>query len=311
MNCQTVEEKLVLHLYEELAAEERAAVDAHLSGCPRCAAAADELRRLRTVLDHRPRREPSPDLLVRCRWDLEEALDLESRSWRGLVRSWWGLSPGRPAWQMTTALAILLLGFSLGWTLQGRTPVAAPGGNEPSAAWIGADLGNVRISGISHVAPDRQTGDVRVTLNAERRVTLEGPLDDPRIQKVLVYAVKSYDNPGIRHDTLELLQGRSDNPYVREALLYALRHDPNAGVRLGALEAARRMAWSPTVRQALLETLERDTNPGVRVAAVSLLIERGDKELLPVFEQLATHDPNPYVRLKCAKAVRERARAEF
>ena len=35
-------------------------------------------------------------------------------------------------------------------------------------------------------------------MDAERRMTLEGSLDNPQIQRVLVYAVKSYDNPGIR-----------------------------------------------------------------------------------------------------------------
>src|SRR5207245_2301513 len=81
-------------------------------------------------------------------------------------------------------------------------------------------------------APDPKTGDVRITLNAERRVTLEGSLDDPQIQQLLVGAVKGYENAGIRRDTLDVLRARSDNPSVRAALLYVMRHDANPGVRL-------------------------------------------------------------------------------
>ena len=107
-----------------------------------------------------------------------------------------------------------------------------------NAGVASSDLENMRISGISGVAPDPQTGGVKITMDAERRVTLEGSLDDPKIQQVLVYAVKSYDNPGIRRDTLDALRSHADNPNIRQALIYAMQHDPNAGVRLEALATA-------------------------------------------------------------------------
>ncbi|MBI2956912.1 MAG: HEAT repeat domain-containing protein [Acidobacteria bacterium] len=311
MNCKAMEEKLVLDLYGELTAEERAAVEAHLKGCPQCAATAAELGRLRAALDARPRREPSPELLVHCRADLEEALDREASGWRGLIRSWLGMAPGQPALRAASALAVLVLGVSLGWTLRPQLAGPGAGSNGPMGAWTGADLSGMRISGISQVTPDPQTGAVRITLDAERRLTLQGSLDDPRIQQVLLYAVKNYDNAGIRHDTLELLRNRTDNPTVREALLYALRHDPNPGVRLGVVEAVRGMAWGPDVRRTLLEALERDDNPGVRVAAIDILTEHADEQVLPALEQLAREDRNPYVRLKCTNAVRQRAQEEF
>jgi HEAT repeat protein len=177
-----------------------------------------------------------------------------------------------------------------------------------SAGVTGSDLENMRISGISRVAPDPKTGGVRITMDAERRVTLEGSLDDPRIQQVLVYAVKSYDNPGIRRDTLDALRSHADNPNIRQALIYAMRHDPNAGVRLEALGEVSSMKPSEDVHTALLEALEHDTNAGVRVAAVDALTDRTEMEgydtpTAEALQQLATTDSNPYVRLKCANAV--------
>ncbi|MFQ5696547.1 MAG: anti-sigma factor family protein, partial [Terriglobia bacterium] len=94
MNCQTVQENLTLYFYEELGAEERAALEAHLGVCPACREAAAELGRLRAVLDQRPGREPSPELLVRCRQALEDALDREAGSWRAMVRGWFVVPPG-------------------------------------------------------------------------------------------------------------------------------------------------------------------------------------------------------------------------
>lgn len=309
MDCKAIEEKLALYFYEEVTGEERAAVDAHLGACARCAAAADELRRMKAVLDQRSPREPSPELLVHCRQALEEGLDREASGWRGQLQNWFGLSPGPVALRGTTVLGVLVLGFSLGWTLHRQTALPGAGDNGPQP-WIAADLENARISGISQVVPDPRTGDVRITLNAERRLTLEGSLDDPRIQKVLLYAVKSYDNPGIRHDTLEVLRARGENPAVRDALIYVMRNDPNDGVRLEALQALRGLAWTRQVGHAFLGALEQDTNPGMRVAAINALVQHADEEFLPRFEKLATEDNNPYVRLKCARAVRELAREE-
>jgi HEAT repeat protein len=170
------------------------------------------------------------------------------------------------------------------------------------------DLENMRISGISRVVPDPQTGGVKITMDAERRVTLEGSLDDPKIQQVLVYAVKSYDNPGIRRDTLDALRSHADNPNIRQALIYAMRRDPNAGVRLEALEAVCSMKSSSDVHTALLEALEHDANPGVRVAAVDALIDHTEKEGCDVptaraLKHLAATDGNAYVRLKCSSAM--------
>ncbi|HKZ53016.1 MAG TPA: HEAT repeat domain-containing protein [Candidatus Acidoferrales bacterium] len=310
MDCKTAEEKLALHLYDELTPAERAELDAHLAACTGCADAAAELNRLRTVLDQRPRPEPSPDLLVRCRFQLEEALDRETSGWRALVHGGFGLWPQGSALRVTAALAVLVVGFSLGWTLRQQTSLPGVAGPAPPA-WGSADLSNARISGISRVAPNPQTGAVRITLDAERQFTLEGSLEDPHIQEVLLYAVKSYDNPGIRRDTLEVLRSRGSDPVVRDTLLYALHNDPNDGVRLEVLQALHELAWTPQIRQAVLASLERDTNPGVRVAAINILAQHADEEVLPRLEQLAVEDRNPYVRLKCANAVREKARQEF
>lgn len=310
MNCKHAEEKLPLYFYDELTADERAEVEAHLAECARCSEVAAEFGRLRAALDERPVIEPSPALLVHCRSDLEEALDHEQTGWRALVRGWFGQAPGQPALRWASALAILVVGFSAGWTVQGQTGPTLPPSSQAERPWIGADMTGLRINGITQVNPDPQTGEVKLTLNAERQVTLEGSLDDPRIQGVLVYAMTNYDNAGIRQDTAEALGPRSTNPAVREALVHAARHDPNPGVRREALEALRPAADQDDVRAALLDVLKNDKNPGVRVATIDILLEHADDEDVPVLTELAREHQNPYVRYKCTKALRERAGKE-
>lgn len=307
MNCQELEKNLPLLLYGELSTGEQAACAEHLAGCASCRAARKELEHLHQVLAQRPRAEVSAALLAEARMALEEKLEREQHGWRAL---WDGLRVWRfqPASGFALALTLILCGFGLGWEL--RPHAARLTSNLPevnSASVANPDLENMRIRGISRVAPDLQTGGVKITMDAERRVTLEGSLDDPQIQQVLVYAVKSYDNPGIRRDTLDALRAHADNPNIRAALIYAMRNDPNAGVRLEALGAVSNMQSSDDVRAALLAALEHDTNPGVRVAAVDALVDHPAKEgwdasTARTLEHLAATDSNPYVRLRCANA---------
>ncbi len=314
MDCKDFGERLLLFLYDDLPPEERAACAAHLAACERCRGGLDEASRLHQLLSQRRAAEPSPQLLVQCRQALDDALDrkLAVTSWRGRIPRWVTALGGEAPPRALALLTLVLFGFGLGWTLRSRAPGFLPEVTRgvPSS-FAAADLAHSRISGISQVTPNPQTGEVRITLDAERRVTLEGSLDDPRIQQLLVNAVKNYDNPGIRRDTLDALRARRDSPNVRQALLFAMRRDPNPGVRLEALGAVQGLDWSPDLRQAYLESLKHDANEGVRVAAINVLLRHADEEVLPALQQLAASDPNPYVRLKCASAVRELGDDDF
>ncbi len=308
MNCVELEENLVLYLYDELTAEKGEAFGTHLAACAHCRARLKETRRLHKVLTERPSPEPSPELLVHCRASLEEALDRELTgiSWKSLFNRWAVAFGSMSRLPIVAGLTLVALGFGLGWTLRTRAPGVHSGMNEASVTSAGvADLGNLRINNISQIAPSTQTGDVRITVNAERQMTLEGSLDDPRIRQVLIDAMTGYDNPGIRHDSMEVLSRHADNPNVRSAMLYTIQNDPNAGVRLDALQAVQGMEWCAEVQQALVNTLDHEKNQGIRVAVIDVLADHADPAALPALERFAAHDPNRYVRMKSVRAVRK------
>jgi hypothetical protein len=252
---------------------------------------------------------------VECRQALSDALEKERLGWHGLMREWLAflqLPPQRVVPRLAFVLTLVVFGFGLGWTLRPRAERVVPSGpsNVTSSSLAEADLENMRINDISRVAPDPQTGDVRITMDAQRRFTLEGSLDDPRIQKLLVDAVKSYDNAGIRRDTLDALRARTKSPNVRAALLYTMLHDPNVGNRLAAMDAARAMQGGDDLQQTLINVLEHDRILGVRVESVDLLVDQMERQgrneaSLGTLARLATTDSNSYVRLKCASALRK------
>jgi hypothetical protein len=308
MDCKNLEEKFDLYLYEELAPSERQAMEEHTAACEMCRERLEKSRRLHALLVSRPVPEITPELLVRSRLKLEDALDAEQLGWRRLVADWFPLLPGAHAPRAAVAVVLLVFGFSLGWVLRPRA--ASPPGVDTlpvKSSLVGSGLG--QISSISQVLPDPTTDQVRITLNAQHHVTLEGSLDDPRIRQILVDAVKSYDNAGIRLDTLNALGQKRDDPSIQDALLYALQRDPNPGVRLQAVESARRMSWSDRVQAALVQAASGDQNPGVRVAAIDALVghalSQRDESLVPVLQGFAQRDANNYVRIKALAAVHE------
>jgi HEAT repeats/Putative zinc-finger len=308
MNCMEFDENLALYLYEELPEEQRQAFEAHLAGCEDCRTRLEETRRMHAVLGSRPSPEPSPELIVHCRASLEEALDRELAgvSWRSLWAQWTSSLGSFSRLPVAAGLTLAVLGFSLGWTLRTRAPGVRSAGNDTSLSSMGdSDMSNFKINNISQVTPSPKTGDVRITVNAERQMTLEGSLDDPRIRQVLIDAMTGYDNPGIRHDSMEALRRHANNPNVRTALLYAFQNDPNPGVRLDALQTVQGMDWSPEVQEALVTSLEHERNRGVRVAAIDVLADHADLAALPALEKLAADDANRYVRMKSASAIRK------
>jgi len=319
MTCQEIDQSLALYAYGELSEAERTSVEEHLVSCERCRHTMAELRGLENLLAEHPPVEPPPDLLVRSRLRLEEALDHEQVSWRALIRSWFGVATAHPA-QVMTAFTLVAFGFSIGWLLRPRVAAirmasGAPATTANTAAMTGGTLGGAQISSISQVAPDPETGQLHITLNAEKHMTLEGSLDDPQVRQVLVYTLKSYDNPGIRLDTLNAIGNSGSDPTFRDVMLYALEHDSNAGVRLQALHTAVKSKWVPELGQALVEAAEKDSNPGVRGAAVDALVQHmsadHDQDMVPALQRLATEDSDRYVRLKSETALQQVGQPPF
>ncbi|MGH9327598.1 MAG: HEAT repeat domain-containing protein [Terriglobia bacterium] len=305
MNCEEFEIRAMLYLYEELPPSECEAIEHHAAECSGCREKLAQARRLNALLAQRASVEATPELVVHCREALEESLDGEQFGWRRLLADWLPRHPSR----ITATLTLIAFAFGLGWMLR------APSGNmQPAAAspvrlasMGGIGLGQIRS--ISQVAPDPGGNKVRITVNAEHHVTLEGSLENPGIRQILLDAMRGDGNPGIRLDTLAALRPQTRDPAVEDALLGALRHDPNPGVRLEALGCVQSMNWNPKVQSSVVGAVERDPNSGVRVAAMDDLVHHAldgrDEALLPVLQKLAGNGQNTYVRVKAITALQE------
>jgi len=289
--------------------------------------------------------DPSGALLAQCRSEFSELLDDLSapplrEAWTpfGGLRRWMAL---RPAWSAGFLVVIgLVVGTQVALWIPGREAGFSVGqavNVKAASPLTEEDLAKMAVAGIS-ITPsaDSTPSTLQLQVRTEQPLLLNGTVDDANVRKVLTYVISNGErfDPGVRLDCLDALKARTGDKEVRHALLAAARKDHNAAVRMKALEALRDSAADDVVRDTLLDALEHDMNPGVRVEAVNLLVhslgnsglaeadatEAGTPEptefsnvppdpsverVIRALEGLQHRDPNRYVRMRSAAALRQ------
>ena len=284
-------------------------------------------------------------LLSQCRSELEEALDDLSapplqEHWRpfGWLRRWMAL---RPVWSgaMLVLVGVLAGAQLVPWMRNSNNSGQAVNVRAPQLL-TPEQLRDIRVSGVSFApSSGSDAPTVQVQVNAEQPMVLTGNPDDARMRQILTQVVENSEryDAGMRLDCLDALKAAVRDLQVRKALLNAARTDQNPAVRMKALEALREASGEDDVRETILDALEHDSNPGVRVEAVNLLVgslERqapdagtapetpeapvvaatpapggpgsGDfEQVVKVLQELQRRDPNRYVRLRSAAALRQ------
>ncbi|MCX6574243.1 MAG: zf-HC2 domain-containing protein [Candidatus Aminicenantes bacterium] len=106
MTCERIEELLSAYLEGELAAAERAGIDAHLAACAECAELAGLMRETLAATAAFPQIEPSPALLARL-YAVPEERAAKKRLFRP-VFDWLARPALQPVYATLTGLFIVL-----------------------------------------------------------------------------------------------------------------------------------------------------------------------------------------------------------
>jgi hypothetical protein len=271
----------------------------------------------------------------------EMAMPAEREKWQpfGFVRRWMALRPGWSAAGLLAAGAVLGVQL-LQWLPIGNSSLngtALPVSAAPKVS--DEQLAKMAVSEINFApSVDSAPGTLQVQLRAEQPLVLSGSLDDSDVRRVLTYVVRNSDrfDAGVRLDCLDALKSRIHDREIRNALLDAVRRDDNPAVRMKALEALRDVAGEEDVRDVLLQSLNRDANLLVRslelesahdAPEVVEIPDSSDSDLpviapnapavamtapdasvrrvVRALEDLQHSDPNRYVRLRSAAALRQ------
>jgi len=336
IRCEDIESLAVLHAGDELDAGARAELDAHLAQCPACAAVVLREGHLQRAIASLEQPADSLDrsglLLAQCRSELAESLDdREARANRSARRpifspvAWWGALRHTLIYHPAMSMTVLVVAGFLAGVAGQRLRVAPPQAVSPRAViTVSASPPitdqQLQSAGSAHVAwvtpSGSRTPTVQVQLMSQTPMNIVGAPDDADVERALRFVLENGQqfDPDARLDSLDVLRTRAADPDVRRSLCAAARLDRNPGVRMKALEALQGFEQDPAVRQTLLDALQSDDNSGVRVEAVNLIVSAlqsnhgpgaPDPQTLDVLRDRLRNDPNNYVRLQSAAALRE------
>ena len=299
MKCEWVKDNLALYVYDELADDAHYEFEQHISRCPECARDLEGMREFRTHMTVLPLAEPSPNLLASARMRMSEALKTtEQGNW--MQRWTFDLAQWMQQMKLQPALAAVIFvgGFALGgvavYQVARDTQLGAASGTSSTAQPVVASS----VAGIRSVTPDPGTNKVTIQYDTVRTEETQGSLNDSRIQQLLLYAMHSNYNAGVRQDSVGLLAQQPSSEQVRVSLIYSLHSDTNPGVRLTALDGLGSFVKADQrVRDAVLDALLNDSNAGVRIKAIELLQPvRADSTVRAAMEHLAHKDKSESIR---------------
>jgi Putative zinc-finger len=302
MKCEWVRENIVLQVYGELADDARHELEQHVVRCADCAAELKAEQEFHALLAQDRAADPSPNLVAASRMRLQEGLETVKQ---GSFFSRLAFDPANWLLQMkfspALAAVILIFGFAGGvgatYKLYGARPNTGTVTNNANAN-VNTIPADASIAGINSIVQDPGTNQVSIKYNAVSAQEYQGPLNDQRVQELLLYAARNNYNSGVRVDSVGLLAQRSSDLQVREALMYALQNDTNPGVRLKSLDALGNYVKNDTnVRDSVLRALVNDSNSGVRIEALRLIEPvKADGSVRGVLMALAVKDSSQYIK---------------
>jgi hypothetical protein len=292
MKCVEVVEQLPFYSYGEVSPEIEERIESHLAECANCQR---ELAKHRSFLDVLDRREDMTGgaLLAACRADFHRQLTAEAAHGKpaGTWSSWFESIRDLARFHIPLRIPVGALALvALGWFGARYTPEQFGG--------IRAGLTQPMFSTVQSIEPGN-SGKVQIAVDEVQRRVVTGGLEEPRIQQLLLDAVREESNPGVRVESIGVLKNSADSQAVRRALIDAVSRDPNAGVRLKALEGLKQYAADPTVRTTLANVLLQDDNPGVRVQAIDLLTTHHDDSIVGVLQDVMQKEDDLYIRTRC------------
>ena len=286
MKCNEVVEEFPFYSYGEVSSEVEERIESHLAECLNCRQAFAKHRSFMEALDQREDVTEAA-LLTACRVDFRRRLAAETtRPAGGWFERLRHLSQFHIPFRIPVGAMALV---ALGWLGARYTPEKFGG--------MRAGLTQPMFSNVQSIEPG-DSGKIQIAVDEVQRRVVTGNLAEPRIQQLLLSAVREESNPGVRVESIGVLKNSADSEAVRQALIDAVSHDPNAGVRLKALEGLKQYAGDESVRKTLANVLLKDDNPGVRVQAIDLLTAHHDDSIVGVLQDVIQKEDDGYIRTR-------------
>lgn len=270
MECGFDKALLTLWLNDQLSEEERAEVDAHVSGCEECRRELTTSKHLWELMEELPSPEPPTGTLIKfnAMLDTYKASENRDRQGFGIFDRLKQLFAAHPAFAFSYSLLLVVVGIVLGHWL-----------NSPNPAPVVASNDKKQLENLT-----AQVSEMREMM---MKSLLQNPSASERIRGVSYTSEITRVNGG-----------------VIDALLTTLNNDPNVNVRLMTLEALTHYASNPAVRAGLVESIAGQESPLVQAALADVMLKLQERNAIRPFKKLLQQkNLNNLVRTKIETAI--------
>lgn len=268
MKCEQDKEQLTLYMNNQLTAEQRAAVERHITECADCKAELEASLQVWQLMDEVPEPELSPNIQLKFNvmLDVYKKEVAGKKSFvLGVREKFKQLFTFSPAFTLAYSVMVLVVGISVGLLV-----------NKPAGSTVGP------VTDTRKLAEEVHNLKESVTL-----ALLQNPSASERIKGV------SYTSE---------IQGDKSN--IIKALFVTLNNDDNPNVRLVTLEALVKYANEPAVREGLIQSIEEQDSPLVQSALADVMLKLQEKRSVQPFKKLLQQkDLNVMVRDKIQETI--------
>jgi len=173
----------------------------------------------------------------------------------------------------------------------------------------------MRLNNINFTYTNQNTGEIQVSFEAVKPVTVKGNIKDKYIQNILMYSMLEEKNPGTRLNTINFIKNEKNTQFddeVKQAIITVVKYDKNPGVRMEALRLLGSLQLDKEIKEALLFVLMNDKNSAMRIGAINKLADAANKGLplqnddLDQLKRRLNTDKNNYVKLTVKKVLEEK-----
>ncbi len=244
MNHNKYKEYLRLYLLGELTNEEKLALENHFLECGECSSELEELRQLDFALKQSKPKSPDENVLEDARKNLWDAIVIEKNKTTFLGRAAdWLKGNLSPVYRFALgSAAALAVGFLLGYLIfsgahQRNQIIPLNVTNVDELMRNNYRFSNIRFDENSAFSNE----ELEVTFDAVRPITIKGKMDEEFIKSLMITALTTSENPGVRLRTINRLgsgmnEKPGNDPKIKSALVSALLNDENPGVRKNRFE---------------------------------------------------------------------------
>ncbi|MBD3288435.1 hypothetical protein GF337_06485 [candidate division KSB1 bacterium] len=303
--CKNYSKWIWLNFYDELKEDQARELQEHLNTCANCLLEFQDAEKTFNLLNQKIDMQPTEKELQDNRSELHERLMLAKRARlrkEGLKKLWLRMRDivsleFAPRYRFATAVALLILGILMGRYFSNIGITASPNGKT---------LTDKNVAAVDYLKYNPSTGKVSVQLKVLDEALIEGNVDDPHIQTLLVQSLMTSEMPNIRLRSVDALAtaDRLMQP-AQTALISALERDENPGIRLKAAKILNSLPVNEQVRDLLINTmikvLESEPNSAVRNEAIDGLSRMGEEGLRALIFEAAHLDSNEYLQYKTSK----------